>query len=177
MAGEMVWIDLEMTGLNLDSESIIEIATIVTDGELNITAMGPNLAIKVSEELLGNMDEWNTTHHTASGLVDRIRSEGVSLEEAIKQTCAFLKENIDTGASPLCGNSIHTDRAFLAKEMPEILDLLHYRIVDVSSIKELSNRWYPNNPRYDKKEAHRALDDIIESIEELRHYRATLFRD
>jgi len=173
----MVWIDLEMTGLNLDSESIIEIATIVTDGELNITAMGPNLAIKVSEELLGNMDEWNTTHHTASGLVDRIRSEGVSLEEAIKQTCAFLKENIDTGASPLCGNSIHTDRAFLAKEMPEILDLLHYRIVDVSSIKELSNRWYPNNPRYDKKEAHRALDDIIESIEELRHYRATLFRD
>ncbi|MBT4982882.1 MAG: oligoribonuclease [Euryarchaeota archaeon] len=177
MAGEMVWVDLEMTGLNLDSESIIEIATIVTDGELNITAMGPNLAIKVSEELLGNMDEWNTTHHTASGLVDRIRSEGVSLEEAIKQTCAFLKENIDTGASPLCGNSIHTDRAFLAKEMPEILDLLHYRIVDVSSIKELSNRWYPNNPRYDKKEAHRALDDIIESIEELRHYRATLFRD
>ncbi len=177
MAGEMVWIDLEMTGLNLDSESIIEIATIVTDGELNITAMGPNLAIKVSEELLGNMDEWNTTHHTASGLVDRIRSEGVSLEEAIKQTCAFLKENIDTGAAPLCGNSIHTDRAFLAKEMPEILDLLHYRIVDVSSIKELSNRWYPNNPRYDKKEAHRALDDIIESIEELRHYRATLFRD
>ena len=177
MAGEMVWIDLEMTGLNLDSESIIEIATIVTDGELNITAMGPNLAIKVSEELLGNMDEWNTTHHTASGLVDRIRSEGVSLEEAIKQTCAFLKENIDTGASPLCGNSIHTDRAFLAKEMPEILDLLHYRIVDVSSIKELSNRWNPNNPRYDKKEAHRALDDIIESIEELRHYRATLFRD
>ena len=173
----MVWIDLEMTGLNLDSESIIEIATIVTDGELNITAMGPNLAIKVSEELLGNMDEWNTTHHTASGLVDRIRSEGVSLEEAIKQTCAFLKENIDTGAAPLCGNSIHTDRAFLAKEMPEILDLLHYRIVDVSSIKELSNRWYPNNPRYDKKEAHRALDDIIESIEELRHYRATLFRD
>ena len=173
----IVWIDLEMTGLNPDVDRIIEIATIITDENLNILAEGPNDTIKAPQQLLEGMDEWNTTHHTASGLVDRIRSEGVSLEEAIKQTCAFLKENIDTGASPLCGNSIHTDRAFLAKEMPEILDLLHYRIVDVSSIKELSNRWYPNNPRYDKKEAHRALDDIIESIEELRHYRATLFRD
>jgi oligoribonuclease len=177
MAGEMVWIDLEMTGLNLDTESIIEIATIITDGELNITARGPNLAIKVSESLLENMDEWNTTHHTASGLVDRIRNEGVELEEAIKQTCDFLKENIEPGTAPLCGNSIHTDRTFLAKEMPEVLELLHYRIVDVSTIKELANRWYPTSPRYNKKEAHRALDDIIESIEELRHYRDTLFRD
>ena len=177
MAGEMVWIDLEMTGLDLDTESIIEIATIITDGELNIIAEGPNLAIKVSEELLANMDEWNTTHHTSSGLVERIRSEGVSLEEAIKQTCDFLKQNIEIGTAPLCGNSIHNDRAFLAKEMPAVLDLLHYRIVDVSTIKELVNRWYPNLQRYRKKEAHRALDDIIESVEELRHYRQHIFKD
>ncbi len=177
MAGEMVWIDFEMTGLDLDTESIIEIATIITDGELNIIAEGPNLAIKVSEELLANMDEWNTTHHTSSGLVERIRSEGVHLEEAIKQTCEFLEQNIEPGTAPLCGNSIHNDRAFLAKEMPEVLDLLHYRIVDVSTIKELVNRWYPDLQRYRKKEAHRALDDIIESVEELRHYRQHIFRD
>ena len=177
MAGEMVWMDLEMTGLDLKTESIIEIATIITDGELNIIAQGPNLAIKVDDELLNNMDEWNTTHHTSSGLVDRVRNEGVTLEEAITQTCDFLKENIEIGTPPLCGNSIHNDRAFLAKEMPEVLELLHYRIIDVSTIKELSKRWYPNNPRHHKKEAHRALDDIIESIEELRHYRETLFKD
>lgn len=177
MAGEMVWIDLEMTGLDLATESIIEIATIITDGELNIIAEGPNLAIKVSEELIANMDDWNTTHHTSSGLVDRIRSEGVSIGEAIKQTCEFLEQNIELGKAPLCGNSIHNDRAFLAKEMPEILDLLHYRIVDVSTIKELVKRWYPNLERYRKKEAHRALDDIIESVEELRHYRQHIFKD
>ena len=177
MAGEIVWIVLEMTGLDLNTESIIEIATIITDGELNIIAEGPNLAIKVSEELLANMDEWNTTHHTSSGLVDRIRNEGVSLEEAIKQTCDFLEQNIEPGTAPLCGNSIHNDRAFLAKEMPEVLDLLHYRIVDVSTIKELVNRWYPDLQRYRKKEAHRALDDIIESVEELRHYRQYIFKN
>ena len=177
MAGEMVWIDLEMTGLDLSTESIIEIATIITDGELNIIAEGPNLAIKVSEELLANMDEWNTTHHTSSGLVERIRSEAVSLEEAIKQTCDFLEQHVEPGTAPLCGNSIHNDRAFLAKEMPEVLDLLHYRIVDVSTIKELVNRWYPDLQRYRKKEAHRALDDIIESVDELRHYREHIFKD
>lgn len=173
----MVWIDLEMTGLDLSTESIIEIATIITDGELNIIAQGPNLAIKVSEELLANMDDWNTSHHTSSGLVERIRSEGVSLEEAIKKTCDFLEQHVEPGKSPLCGNSIHNDRAFLAKEMPEVLDLLHYRIVDVSTIKELVNRWYPDLQRYRKKEAHKALDDIIESVEELRHYRQHIFKD
>lgn len=173
----MVWIDLEMTGLDIENESIIEIATIVTDSELNIIATGPNLAISVSEELISGMDEWNTEHHHASGLVDRIRSEGVSLEEASQQTCEFLETYIERGRAPLCGNSIHTDRAFLAKEMPQVLDLLHYRLIDVSTIKELANRWYPEVQRYQKKEAHRALDDIIESIEELRHHRATLFKD
>ena len=177
MAEEMVWIDLEMTGLDLESESIIEIATIITDRDLNIIATGPNLAIKVEQELLDNMDEWNTTHHNSSGLVDRIHSEGVSLQEAILQTCKFLEENIEPGTAPLCGNSIHNDRAFLAKEMPEVLELLHYRIVDVSTIKELVKRWYPDLPRYKKKEVHRALDDIIESVEELRHYRKFIFKD
>ena len=177
MAGEMVWIDLEMTGLNIETESIIEIATIITDGELNTIAVGPNLAISVSEELLEGMDEWNTTHHTESGLVERVRSEGVSLEEASRQTCEFISQYIEPGRAPLCGNSIHTDRTFLAKEMPQVLDLLHYRIIDVSTIKELANRWYPEVQSYRKKEAHRALDDIIESIEELRHHRATLFKD
>jgi oligoribonuclease len=177
MAGEMVWIDLEMTGLNIETESIIEIATIITDGELNTIAVGPNLAISVSEELLEGMDEWNTTHHNESGLVERVRSEGVSLEEASRQTCEFISQYIEPGRAPLCGNSIHTDRTFLAKEMPQVLDLLHYRIIDVSTIKELANRWYPEVQSYRKKEAHRALDDIIESIEELRHHRATLFKD
>tara|TARA_Y100000994_G_C15638745_1_gene420325 strand:- start:396 stop:974 length:579 start_codon:yes stop_codon:yes gene_type:complete len=177
MANEMVWIDLEMTGLDIEHESIIEIATIITDGNLNIIAEGPNLAISVSEELLEGMDEWNTTHHTSSGLVDRVRNEGVSLGEAIRQTCEFLNKNIELGTAPLCGNSIHNDRVFLAKEMPEVLDMLHYRIVDVSTIKELVNRWYPELPRYRKKESHRALDDIIESIEELRHYREHIFID
>ena len=177
MAKEMVWIDLEMTGLDLESESIIEIATIVTDSELNIIAEGPNLAIKVDDELINNMDEWNTTNHNASGLVDRIRNEGVTLEEAIKQTCEFLDKTVEIGTAPLCGNSVHNDRAFLAKEMPEVLAMLHYRVVDVSTIKELVKRWYPNLPRYKKKEAHRALDDIIESVEELRHYRKFVFKD
>ena len=177
MAGELVWIDLEMTGLNIEVESIIEIATIVTDGDLNIIATGPNLAIKVSEELLAGMDDWNRTHHFGSGLVDRIRTEGVELEEAVRQTCDFLAMHIEPGVAPLCGNSIHHDRAFLAKEMPEVLQLMHYRMVDVTSVKELSNRWFPNIARYNKKEAHRALDDILESIEELRHYRKYIFKE
>ena len=155
MAGEMVWIDLEMTGLDLNTESIIEIATIITDGELNIIAEGPNLAVKVSEELLANMDEWNTTHHTSSGLVERIRSEGVSLEEAIKQTCDFLEQNIEPGTAPLCGNSIGTDRAFLSAQMPEIEAYCHYRNIDVSSIKLLYEAWYPERERFTKTNQHR----------------------
>jgi len=175
MAGEMVWIDLEMTGLDVEKESIIEIATIVTDSDLEIIAIGPNLAIKASDDLIDSMDEWNITHHTASGLVERIRTEGVTLEDAEKQTCEFLEKYIEKGTSPLCGNSIHNDRVFLAKEMPRVLDLLHYRIIDVSTIKELTKRWNPEIPKFEKKESHRALDDIIESIEELRYYRSNLF--
>lgn len=171
----MVWIDLEMTGLDLARESIIEIATVVTDSELNVLATGPNLAVSVSEALIEGMDDWNTRHHHRSGLVDRIRKEGVSVSEAEQATLAFLREWVDENKAPLCGNSVWNDRQFLAKEMPELLAFLHYRMVDVSTVKELSRRWYTDVPRFPKKGAHLALDDILESIEELRYFRQHVF--
>ena len=171
----MVWIDLEMTGLDIGRESIIEIATVNTDSELNIVAGGPNLAIRVNEELLAGMDDWNTRHHHGSGLVERIQNEGVEVEDAEQQTIEFLKQWIEPGTAPLCGNSVWNDRQFLAKEMPTLLEMLHYRMVDVSTIKELSRRWYPDVSRYNKKGAHRALDDILESVEELRYFREEIF--
>ena len=170
----MVWIDLEMTGLALRRESINEIATEVTDGDLNILATGPNLAVSVPEELIAGMDDWNTRHHHRSGLVDRIRKEGVSVSEAEQATLAFLREWGDENTAPLCGNSVWNDRQFMAKEMPELLDFLHYRMVDVSTIKELSRRWY-NLPRFEKKGAHLALDDVLESIDELKYFREHMF--
>jgi oligoribonuclease len=172
----MVWIDLEMTGLNIDKESIIEIATIITDGELNIIAHGPNLAITVDESLIEGMDEWNTTHHFESGLVKRIREQGVDLSEAEEMTLDFLKEWVDHNAAPLCGNSVWNDRRFLEKEMPLVADYLHYRMIDVSTVKELARRWYPEVEKYPKKGAHLALDDIIESVEELDYFRTKVFR-
>jgi len=174
-ARRMVWMDLEMTGLSVSTESIIEIATVVTDGDLNILAQGPNLAIRVPEALLDAMDEWNTTHHHNSGLVDRIKNEGVSVEEAEEATLAFLSQWVEPNTAPLCGNSIWNDRRFLEKEMPRLLDFLHYRMVDVSTVKELAGRWYPNLSRYPKKGAHLALDDTLESIEELRYFRERIF--
>jgi oligoribonuclease len=175
-ARRMVWMDLEMTGLSVETESIIEIATVVTDGDLNILAQGPNLAIRVPDELLEGMDEWNTTHHHNSGLVERIKQEGVSLAEAEEATLAFLSAWVEPNTAPLCGNSIWNDRRFLEKEMPRLLDFLHYRMVDVSTVKELAQRWYPGLPRYPKKGAHLALDDTLESIEELRYFRARIFQ-
>jgi oligoribonuclease len=175
-AHRMVWMDLEMTGLSVSSESIIEIATVVTDGELNILAQGPNLAIRVPDALLEGMDEWNTTHHHNSGLVDRIKNEGVTVEEAEEATLAFLSQWVEPNTAPLCGNSIWNDRRFLEKEMPRLLDFLHYRMVDVSTVKELARRWYPNLSRYPKKGAHLALDDALESIEELRYFRERIFQ-
>lgn len=171
----LVWIDLEMTGLNLERDSIIEIATLITDGELNILAEGPNLAVQVSDAVLDGMDEWNTDHHHASGLVERIRTEGLPVEEAEAQTLAFLKTWVEPGTAPLCGNSIWNDKKFLEKEMPSLVEHLHYRMIDVSTIKELARRWYPEVPPYDKKGTHLALDDIRESIEELRYFRAHIF--
>ena len=173
----MVWIDLEMTGLDIEKESIIEIATVITDSELNIIAQGPNLAVSVSEELLADMDEWNTTHHNQSGLVERIRHEGVSISEAQQQTLEFLKQWVNPKTAPLCGNSVWNDRRFLDKEMPLVADYLHYRMVDVSTIKELARRWYPKVDKYRKKLSHLALDDILESIEELQYFRDKVFQN
>ena len=172
----MVWIDLEMTGLDINRDRIIEIATLVTDGELNLIAEGPNLAVHVSEEAIAGMDEWNTTHHHRSGLVDRIRAEGVGVEDAQARTLAFLEEHVEPNTAPLCGNSVWNDKRFLEKEMPDIVAFLHYRMIDVSTVKELARRWYPEVPRYEKTGAHLALDDIRESVEELRHFRGRVFR-
>ena len=165
-----------MTGLDITKESIIEIATVVTDGELNIIAQGPNLAVQVSDELLNNMDEWNTSHHTASGLVERVRHGSVSVQEAEAQTLEFLKKWVPEGKAPLCGNSVWNDKKFMEKEMPDLVEHLHYRMIDVSTVKELARRWYPDIGRYEKKGAHLALDDILESIEELRYFRTRVFK-
>ena len=172
----LVWLDLEMTGLDPEYCTIIEIATIVTDKDLNIIEEGPNLAIHQSEELLARMDEWNTTHHGASGLIDRVRESTTSLSDAEQQTLDFLKKHVDEGKAPLCGNSIWQDRRFLLAYMPRLEAFFHYRNVDVSSIKELMKRWYSSDylpPR--KKTAHLALEDIRESIDELKFYRDHLF--
>ena len=171
----MVWIDLEMTGLDLSKEKIIEIATIVTDGELNIIAEGPNLAVSVEETLLEGMDEWNTRHHHRSGLVERVRNNSVTVEEAERQTMEFLRQHVNENKAPLCGNSVSNDRLFLQKEMPEIVEFLHYRMIDVSTVKELGRRWYPEVSRYNKRGAHLALDDIRESVQELAYFRKRIF--
>ncbi len=172
----MVWVDLEMTGLNPDVSVIVEIATIVTESDLTVVAEGPNLVIHQPEEVLAGMSDFVRDLHARSGLLERIRASDVSLAAAAEQTVAFLSKHIAKGTAPLCGNSVWKDRAFLERYMPSVIDLLHYRIVDVSTLKELARRWYPGSllpPK--KKELHRALDDIRESIEELRYYRANLF--
>ena len=171
----MVWIDLEMTGLDISKEKIIEIATVITDGELNIIAEGPNLAVSVEEHLLEGMDEWNTRHHNRSGLVERVRNNSVSVEEAERQTMEFLREHVNENTAPLCGNSVWNDRLFLQKEMPQIVEFLHYRMIDVSTVKELGRRWYPEVSRFNKKGAHLALDDIRESVQELAYFRKRIF--
>lgn len=173
----LVWMDLEMTGLDPEKERILEIATVVTDSDLNLLAEGPVIYVKQSEMLIGAMDEWNTEHHTSSGLIDRVREEGVSEREAERETLEFLKEHVGHRESPLCGNSIGQDRRFLVKYMPELEEFLHYRNLDVSTVKELASRWRPDIAGgLRKRNAHRALDDIKESIEELRYYREHFIR-
>jgi len=176
-ANNLIWIDLEMTGLVPDTDRIIEIATIVTDSELNILAEGPVIAINQPEALLAGMDEWNTQHHTASGLVERVRASNYNEQQAQDLTIDFLKSWIDPGVSPMCGNSICQDRRFMAKHMIALEEFFHYRNLDVSSVKELAKRWAPKIAQsVVKKGAHLALSDIKDSIDELKHYREHFFR-
>ena len=176
-ADKLVWIDLEMTGLEPDSDKIIEIATIVTDAELNILAEGPVLAIRQSEEVLGRMDDWNKTHHGQSGLLQRVRDSKLDEADAAAQTLDFLQQYLEPRQSPMCGNSICQDRRFLARHMPQLEAFFHYRNLDVSTLKELARRWYPDAfAGLHKVGSHLALDDIRESIEELRYYRGHILR-
>ena len=168
----LVWMDLEMTGLDPEQDVIIEIATIVTDKDLNIIAEGPVLAVHQPDVLLDAMDDWNTKTHGNSGLTKRVRESQVSARAVELQTLEFLQQYVKAGASPLCGNSIHQDRRFLVKYMPELEAYMHYRNIDVSTLKELAKRWKPEVvSSFNKKGAHQALDDIKESIDEMLHYR------
>jgi len=176
-ADNLIWIDLEMTGLDPDNDLIIEIATIVTDKQLNILAEGPVLAVHQSEEALAAMDDWNQKHHGESGLIQRVRESLVDDAQAEAQTLAFLEQWLPSRASPMCGNSICQDRRFLYRHMPKLEAFFHYRNLDVSTVKELVGRWAPHLKDGVRKQAsHKALDDILESIAELKYYREHFFR-
>jgi oligoribonuclease len=173
----LVWIDLEMTGLNPDTDHIIEIATIVTDDQLNVLAEGPVVAIHQPELVLAGMDDWNRRTHGEAGLTDRVRRSPFNVIDAEVQTLEFLQQHAAAGASPMCGNSICQDRRFLAREMPTLERFFHYRNLDVSTLKELARRWAPDVlAGLQKTSKHLALDDIRESIDELRYYRMSLFK-
>ncbi len=173
----LVWIDMEFSGLDPEKEAILEIATIITDSDLNILATGPVIAVHQEESLLEAMDDWNQSHHSKSGLTNRVRQSTETHASAERATLDFVASYCAKNTSPLCGNSIHQDRRFLYKYMPELSEYLHYRNIDVSTLKELAVRWYPQIPLYKKKEEHRALQDIKESIEELRYWRQIFFQN
>lgn len=173
----LIWLDLEMTGLDPEQERIIEIATVVTNAELEVIAEGPNLVIKQADSLLDSMDEWCTRQHGESGLTAKVRASQISEAQAEQQTLEFLQQYVDAGASPICGNSIGQDRRFLVKYMPQLESFFHYRNLDVSTLKELARRWDPEALEgFSKKGSHLALDDVYDSINELKHYRQTLLK-
>ena len=168
----LIWIDLEMTGLEPETDLIIEIATVVTDKDLNILAQGPVIAVHQPDEALAAMDDWNQKHHGQSGLIDRVKASKTSAAEAEQETIDFLKQWLPANASPICGNSVGQDRRFLVRYMPKLEAYFHYRSIDVSTLKELAARWAPEiKDGFKKASSHQALDDILESIEELRYYR------
>jgi len=171
----LVWMDLEMSGLDPERETILEIATIITDGDLNVLAEGPNIVIHQPDEVLDNMDEWCTQHHAQSGLTAKVRNSLVSMRKAEIETLNFIKKYVPERCSPLCGNSIHQDRIFLSRYMQELEAYVHYRNLDVSTIKEIGRRWYPKTKAPLKQSEHLALSDVRESINELAFYRKHLF--
>lgn len=172
----LIWIDLEMTGLYPEYDQIIEIATIVTDAHLEEQTVGPVIAIYQDEELLTAMDDWNTKHHSRSGLLERVRASDYNLLQAERETLKFLESYIPPSMSPMCGNSICQDRRFLYKYMPDLAAYFHYRNLDVSTLKELAQRWAPQMPVFDKRAVHLALEDVRDSIEELKHFREYLLK-
>lgn len=172
----LIWIDLEMTGLDPDTDYIIEIATVITDSLLNTVAEGPVLAIHQDDEILARMDDWNTRQHGRSGLLKRVRSSDITTRQAEQMTLEFLNQYIPANSSPMCGNSICQDRRFLYRQMRELEKYFHYRNLDVSTVKELVKRWTNGKDQFVKNSSHLALDDIRDSIEELQHYRAKYFK-
>ncbi|GAB2797179.1 oligoribonuclease [Halomonas shantousis] len=173
----LVWIDLEMTGLDPNKERIIEVATLITDADLNLIAEGPVIAVHQPDSQLQAMDEWNTRTHGDSGLIERVRHSKADTAEAERQTLEFLRAYVTPGSSPLCGNSVHQDRRFLEREMPALEAFFHYRHLDVSTLKELAKRWNPKALEgFTKRNTHQALDDIRESLAELAHYRKTFLK-
>ena len=172
----LVWVDMEMTGLDPDTDRVIEIATIVTTQDLEVLAEGPVIALRQSEAAIAAMDEWNTRTHTQSGLVDRIRSSTIDEAEASARTLAFLEQWVEPNSSPMCGNSICQDRRFMVKHLPELAGFFHYRNLDVTTLKLLATYWRKDLPEVPKRNVHEALADIRESIEELRYYREHLVK-
>ncbi len=175
-AQNLIWIDLEMTGLEPETDTIIEIATLVTDSQLNVLAEGPSIAVHQPDHVLDNMNEWCIEQHGKSGLTQRVRDSRISMQQAEQMTIDFLSEWVDQGASPICGNSVSQDRRFLFKYMPSLQSYFHYRTIDVSTIKELTRRWQPSLlDGFKKSGSHLAMDDIKESVAELQFYRERVF--